>query len=144
MRKIVFQALTLIFVLMSSARAGVLEIVITEGIDTARPIAVVPFEWKGEGQPPGNLTDVIAADLRRSGRFNPIPTTAMPQRPTKDGDIDYSAWAKMGVEAVLVGTVEPYSVDRYMVKFELVDVLRGQITGGNAQMVARWGISAKQ
>lgn len=135
MRKIVFQALTLIFVLMSSARAGVLEIVITEGIDTARPIAVVPFEWKGEGQPPGNLTDVIAADLRRSGRFNPIPTTAMPQRPTKDGDIDYSAWAKMGVEAVLVGTVEPYSVDRYMVKFELVDVLRGQITGGNAQML---------
>ncbi|KTG24144.1 translocation protein TolB [Idiomarina sp. WRN-38] len=135
MRKIVFQALALLFVVMSSARAGVLEIVITEGIDTARPIAVVPFEWKGEGQPPGNLTEVIAADLRRSGRFNPIPTTAMPQRPTKDGDIDYSAWAKMGVEAVLVGSVEPYSVDRYMVKFELVDVLRGQITGGNAQML---------
>lgn len=135
MRKIVFQAIALLFVVMSSARAGVLEIVITEGIDTARPIAVVPFEWKGEGQPPGNLTEVIAADLRRSGRFNPIPTTAMPQRPTKDGDIDYSAWAKMGVEAVLVGSVEPYSVDRYMVKFELVDVLRGQITGGNAQML---------
>ena len=135
MRKIVFQALALLFVVMSSARAGVLEIVITEGIDTARPIAVVPFEWKGEGQPPGNLTEVIAADLRRSGRFNPIPTTAMPQRPTKDGDIDYSAWAKMGIEAVLVGSVEPYSVDRYMVKFELVDVLRGQITGGNAQML---------
>lgn len=135
MKKIVFQAIALLFVVMSSARAGVLEIVITEGIDTARPIAVVPFEWKGEGQPPGNLTDVIAADLRRSGRFNPIPTTAMPQRPTKDGDIDYSAWAKMGVEAVLVGSVEPYSVDRYMVKFELVDVLRGQITGGNAQML---------
>ncbi len=135
MRKIVFQALALLFVVMSSARAGVLEIVITEGIDTARPIAVVPFEWKGEGKPPGNLTEVIAADLRRSGRFNPIPTTAMPQRPTKDGDIDYSAWAKMGVEAVLVGSVEPYSVDRYMVKFELVDVLRGQITGGNAQML---------
>ena len=52
MRKIVFQALALLFVVMSSARAGVLEIVITEGIDTARPIAVVPFEWKGEGQPP--------------------------------------------------------------------------------------------
>lgn len=135
MKKIVFQAIALLFVVMSSARAGVLEIVITEGIDTARPIAVVPFEWKGEGQPPGNLTDVIAADLRRSGRFNPIPTTAMPQRPTKDGDIDYSAWAKMGVEAVLVGSVEPYSVDRYMVKFELIDVLRGQITGGNAQML---------
>ncbi|ASG66230.1 Tol-Pal system beta propeller repeat protein TolB [Idiomarina piscisalsi] len=135
MKKIVLQAIALLFVVMSSARAGVLEIVITEGIDTARPIAVVPFEWKGEGQPPGNLTDVIAADLRRSGRFNPIPTTAMPQRPTKDDDIDYSAWAKMGVEAVLVGSVEPYSVDRYMVKFELIDVLRGQITGGNAQML---------
>ncbi|MCP1339887.1 Tol-Pal system beta propeller repeat protein TolB [Idiomarina sp. M1R2S28] len=135
MKNILIKSILLFVALTAFVRAGVLEIVITEGIDTARPIAVVPFQWKGEGQVPNELTDVIAADLMRSGKFNPIPVTAMPQRPAADDEIDYSAWAKMGVEAILVGSIEPYSVDRYMVKFEVIDVLRGQITGGNSQML---------
>ncbi|OIM99596.1 Tol-Pal system beta propeller repeat protein TolB [Idiomarina sp. MD25a] len=135
MKKLFLNLCILVMAVTSTARAGVLEIVITEGIDSARPIAVVPFKWLGDGEAPGNLTDVIAADLTRSGKFNPIPQSAMPQYPVNDEELDYSAWAKMGVEAVLMGTVEPYSVDRYMVKFQLVDVLRGQITGGNAQML---------
>ncbi|EKE80785.1 Tol-Pal system beta propeller repeat protein TolB [Idiomarina xiamenensis] len=120
---------------MQVARASVLEIVITEGIDSARPIAVVPFKWKGTGPAPAGLTDVIAADLMRSGKFNPIPTAAMPQQPASDQQMDYSSWASMGVEAVLVGSIEEYSIDRYMVQFQLIDVLRGQITGGKAQML---------
>lgn len=135
MKKLFINTLLFFFVLTSSVRAGVLEIVITEGMDTARPIAVVPFKWLGDGPAPGQLTEVIAADLTRSGKFNPIPASAMPQQPSNDGELDYAAWAKLGVEAVLMGTIEPYSVDRYMVKFQLVDVLRGQITGGNAQML---------
>ena len=132
--KAVNQHIVVFFVLTASARAGVLEIVITEGMDTARPIAVVPFKWLGDGPAPGNLTDVIAADLTRSGKFNPIPQSAMPQQPANDGELDYSAWAKLGVEAVLMGTIEPYSVDRYMVKFQLVDVCADK-SPANAQML---------
>lgn len=117
-------------VLLSPAKAS-LEIVITEGIDSARPIAVVPFAWKGTGPKPAGLTEVVAADLMRSGKFNPIPLTAMPQQPSISAEIDYAAWAGLGVEAVLVGTIEPHSIDRYTVSFEVVDVLRGQITSGS-------------
>lgn len=110
-----------------------LEIVITEGIDGARPIAVVPFEWRGDGEAPYNFTEVVTADLMRSGRFNPIALDQMPQQPNIDGDMDYQAWAREGIEAVLVGYVEPTSVGRYRVTYELIDPLRGQITGGGAQ-----------
>src|SRR5690554_627579 len=116
-------------VMLTPAKAA-LEIVITEGMDSARPIAVVPFRWKGTGPAPVELTEVVAADLMRSGRFNPIPVTAMPQRPSTASEIDYPRWASLGVEAVLVGTIEPAGVGRYSVTFEIVDVLRGQITGG--------------
>jgi TolB protein len=125
------------FILSISFRSfAALEIVITEGIDTSRPIGVVPFKWVGEGVMPEKLTQVIAADLRRSGKFNPIDLADMPQYPTTDADIDYSAWASKGIEAVLVGSVESSGIDRYSVSYDLVDVLRGQITGGQSQMLS--------
>lgn len=134
MKKLIILLLSL-SVLASPLARGALEIVITEGIDTARPIAVVPFRWKGDGPPPGDIASVVAADLMRSGKFNPIPAAAMPQQPSANGEVDYAAWAGLGVEAIVVGTVEEYSVDRYTIKFEVIDVLRGQITGGGSQML---------
>ncbi|MFQ3196502.1 MAG: TolB protein [Paraglaciecola sp.] len=121
---------------MSFNSYSALEIVITEGIDTARPVAVVPFSWNGPGSMPEELTEVIAADLRRSGKFNPIDVASMPQQPHTDKDLDYGAWTSTGVEAVVVGSVEPAGPDRYRVSFELIDVMRGQITGGRAQMLS--------
>lgn len=110
-----------------------LEIVITEGVNTARPIAIVPFKYNGTAQLPLNLTEIIAADLMRSGKFNPIKVEDMPQLPQSDSEIDYSSWVSTGVEAVLVGTIEDETLDRFTVSFELIDVLRGQITGGKVQ-----------
>ena len=132
--KSVFLSLLLISASFNSFSA--LEIVITEGVDTSRPIGVVPFKWVGEGVMPERLTRVISADLRRSGKFNPIDASDMPQFPSTDNDVDYSAWAAKGVEAVLVGTVEASGIDRYSVSYELIDVLRGQITGGQSQMLS--------
>jgi TolB protein len=128
--------LLLMLSVMSLRSFAALEIVITEGIDTSRPIGVVPFKWIGEGVMPEKLTSVIAADLRRSGKFNPINAADMPQYPATDKDVDYSAWASKGVEAILVGTVESSGIDRYTVNYELIDVLRGQITGGQSQILS--------
>lgn len=56
-------------------------IVIDEGVDSARPIAVVPFKWNGPGSAPADVADIVA-DLRNSGKFNPIAVDRMPQQPT--------------------------------------------------------------
>lgn len=121
---------------LSGQASATLEIVITEGVDSARPIAVVPFKWAGAEPLPENMSRIISADLRRSGKFNPISEFSMPQRPSQDGEVDYSAWAAQGVEAILVGEIKPYSDNRYLVNFELIDVIRGQLTGGEAQILS--------
>ncbi|MFY8283807.1 Tol-Pal system beta propeller repeat protein TolB [Pseudoalteromonas sp. SSMSWG5] len=124
--------------------SAALEIVITDGIDGARPIAVVPFKYQGVGPIPEELNKVIAADLMRSGKFKPIDVANMPQLPGKDADVDYGAWVNQGVEAVLVGQVEQQPGGRYLVKYELIDVIRGQITGGQTKMMANGKLMQSQ
>lgn len=126
----------LCLLIASSQLFAALEIFITEGVNSARPIGVVPFKYIGVGQAPGDISDVIAADLRRSGKFNPIATINMPQKPSKDGEVDYGAWAQEGIEAIVVGQIEQQTGGRYLVSYELIDVLRGQLTGGQTQMLS--------
>lgn len=114
-----------------SARAA-LDIVITGGMDTARPVAVLPFTFEG-GDQPMQPAEVISDDLRNSGKFSPLALSAMPEQPTSVDNIHYQAWATKGVEAVVMGTVKPYGQDKYLVSFDLVDVVRGQAIGGNME-----------
>jgi len=121
-----------------------LEIVITEGVDSARPIAIVPFKFEGVGELPMQLSDVIAADLTRSGKFKPLSFVDLPQMPSTDEDIDYDAWVSKGVEAVLVGSITQQPGGRYLVKYELIDVIRAQITGGETRMMTNGQLMKSQ
>lgn len=116
-----------------SVNAATNEIIITGGTDSARPIGVVPFKYIGSATSPENLSEVIASDLQRSGKFRPLKLSNMPQFPTTDTEIDYKAWAEKGIDMVVVGSVEASGLNQYLVTFELVDVLRAQATGGQAK-----------
>jgi len=119
-----------ITIVLSSSAYADLVIEITEGIKR-RPIAVVPFGWNGDGaEPPLDVAKVISDDLTRSGRFAPIPIGDMLQMPTEGADVDFDDWAILGVEAVVIGTIEQTGENAYNVQFQLFDVFaRDQLVG---------------
>jgi TolB protein len=118
--------LSISIIMFSTQAAARLEILITEGINSARPIAVIPFKWLGNGEKPENFADIIAADLQRSGQFSPIAIDKMPNTPSKSAGLNYATWHKMGVEALLMGEVSPApEAGKYIVTYELVDVVVG-------------------
>ncbi len=111
------------------ARAD-LTIEITEGVEGALPIAVVPFGWQGKEQPIEDVADIISADLHRSGRFKALPQVDMLARPTTGDEVEFRDWRGLGVDNLVVGQVQPNGVSGYIVRFQLFDVYRGeQLTG---------------
>lgn len=120
--------MALVLVTACSSASARLEILITEGVNSARPIAVVPFKWLGQGKKPQNFSEIIAADLQRSGKFNPLSINNMPKTPSTSAEVDYAAWTKLGIEAIVMGEVKPDTKPgHYIVTFELLDVLTGNV-----------------
>ncbi|TCP95115.1 TolB protein [Cricetibacter osteomyelitidis] len=126
--------LALVGMLISSIATAEVRIVIDEGVDSARPIAVVPFKWNGPGSAPANIGEIVAADLRNSGKFNPIDVSKMPQQPSSAGEVDSAAWSALGIDAVVVGQITPSS-GGFNIAYQLVDTIgaTGQPGGVLAQ-----------
>ncbi|MEJ2395406.1 MAG: Tol-Pal system beta propeller repeat protein TolB [Candidatus Thiodiazotropha sp.] len=107
-----------------------LTIEITEGVEGALPIAVVPFGWQGPASPPVDVAGVINADLQRSGRFKTIPQGDMLSRPTSAEEIEFKDWRALDTENLVIGQVRPMGTGGYEIRFQLFDVYKGeQLTG---------------
>jgi len=116
-------------------------IIITEGVNTAKPIAVVPFKWNGNGAPPQKIEEIIASDLRNSGKFNPIDTRKMPQLPESASAVIPKEWSDIGIDAVVVGSIQPDTSGNYLISYQLVDTVNnpGAILAQNQYSIAaRW------
>jgi len=105
---------------------AVLNIEITEGMEGALPMAVVPFAWTGATPLPHDIATVVSADLARSGRFAPLALNRLPARPTQTTQVDYAAWRGTGAESLVIGRVRPREGSGFVVEFQLLDVPRGQ------------------
>lgn len=114
-------AVVLLAVVATAAHAE-LQIEISQGIDKAVPIAVVPFG----GESPLDVAGVVAADLKRSGRFAPMERGDMLQRPTTGAEVNFGDWRIQGAEVLVIGRMVPTAVGQYEIQFQVFDVLRGE------------------
>lgn len=113
-------------------------IVIDEGVDGARPIAVVPFA----GSAPEDVAKIVADDLRNSGKFNPIAVSQMPQKPTSVSEVNPEAWSALGIDAIVVGQVVP-SGNGYSITYQLVDTVGATGTPGAVLMQNSYTVTNK-
>jgi TolB protein len=79
MRKIINSFLLLVMMLMPFSAFAMLSMELTQGVSGAIPIAVVPFANASLASQ--NVSNIIAADLRNSGRFKVFGKNALEQFP---------------------------------------------------------------
>ncbi len=113
------------------AATAALTIEITQGAEGAMPVAVVPFGWEGAGAPPAeDVSAIIAADLKRSGRFGVLPEADILSRPHSGAQVDFREWQLLGRDALVVGSMKANGPGGYLIQFQLFDVLRGEQLAG--------------
>ena len=111
-----------------SKAEDLLTVKITKGVEGAMPIAIVPF---GTSVPLSvDIAQVVADDLRRSGRFQPMSPSEMPSQPHTLAEVNFADWKRLGMDNLVVGQVMPSPAGEYQVEFRLADVYSGTQTLG--------------
>jgi TolB protein len=129
MRKILLTVL--LYLVHLQVIAAPLTIQITEGAQGALPIAVVPFAWQGSGSGPSqDISEIIRADLARSGLFKPMPVGDMLARPKERKEVSFKDWRVLRMENLVVGQVQSNGAGGYLVRFQLFDVFKQEQLAG--------------
>lgn len=108
-------------VFSASAAHAELLIRITEGADSAIPIAVVPFSESGAVPPGDKVSSIVQSDLSMSGEFRSLPAEKMLSLPSKREEVFFRDWRLLGQRYVLVGELTQTG-DRVSARYELFDV----------------------
>lgn len=131
-----FLLFSLLFSGMALQARAELVIEITQGKQSAIPMAVVPFKWKGDAALPENVAQIVANDLGRSGYFKSLPQTEMLSLPNSEEEIFYRDWELMKQDYLVVGDINDDGRGGYEINFKLIDVntrtalMNQKLTGG--------------
>ncbi len=132
--KLNFILVILSLLTISSPVRAELTIDITLWLDNALRIAVIPFEWRGPGKHPLKMTEVISADLKRSGQFAPMKVADMIETPHSSDEVNYASWRNSKMKYVVIGKIKSLARGSYQIQFQLLDVEKGtQLTGHSFQ-----------
>lgn len=108
------------------------DIVVDQGTRNPIPIAITNLTGAGSGAASGaQISQVIAADLERSGLFRPISSQAFIEQVTNgDATPRFPDWRQINAQAIMTGTITPTGAGRVRVAFRLWDALgETQIAG---------------
>ncbi len=125
-----------LWVFVSSGAWAQLTIVVTGFGSDQTPVAILPL--KGEEALPQKVTEVVAADLQRSGRFKLIDSGGVSPIPSEPGELQFPTFKARGADAVVIGSVSPMPNGNWDVRFRLMDVAKQtQLTGFAYQVTAQ-------
>jgi TolB protein len=97
---------------------------------TQIPIAVAGF--RGEDTSPQKITQIVAADLERSGQFRSLSLGAVLDEVSRP---DFVPIRQKPADALLTGSVSRMADGRFDVRFRLWDAVKGQDMGGQSYVV---------
>jgi len=114
------------FLLGAASTSADLRIEVTQGVDNAVRVGVVPFKYPARISLPESVHEVVDADLTLSGRFETLPVKQMLSLPTRAEDVLARDWRLQGVEYLVMGEMERLEYG-FRLRFELYNVFKQSV-----------------
>lgn len=122
----VFGVVTMLF---AGSALAQLRVDITRGVVEPIPIAILPFtgDASDASRIGRDISDVVRADLERSGLFRPVDTRAFESgQPPIDALPQFVQWRQLNAQALVVGRTGNLPDGKLRVEFRLWDVFAEQ------------------
>ena len=97
---------------------------------TQRPLALAAF--REEGKTPVAVSQVIRADLERSGLFRVMPAAGVVD---ENSPVNLGDWKAAGADALVAGSVTRLADGRFDARFKLWDAVKGSELVGQSNVV---------
>ncbi len=117
-------SLSLLLLMWLSPAMAEFTIEITQGMDNPTRIAISPITQSGKALSE-DVSNIVSADLERSGLFSSIPRQNMLSFPATLKDVYLRDWRILGAEYLVVGDVVDRG-GRYQITFSLQEVTGGR------------------
>jgi TolB protein len=125
-----FKRIVILSLVLFSSLTFALDLELTQGINSALPIAINSFGADSAGH---ELTSIINSDLRLSGQFKIIANPL-----GYEGPSSVTAWRQAGADSLVTGQVSKIGSNRYDISFELLDA----VAQGRLLMKKNYQVSA--
>ena len=125
-----FRSIFLLLALACTGAQAQLSIEITGGGANQIPIGVMRFA--GEQVLSQNISDIVEADLQRSGRFRMLFAGNVDPLPSEMAQVNFSDWKNRNADALVIGSVARLADGRFEARFRLLDVPKQTQLGGVA------------
>ncbi len=127
---VVLRTTLLLLALLACSAQAQLSIEITGGGANQIPIGVLRFA--GEQVLSQNISDIVEADLQRSGRFRMLFAGNVDPLPTEAAQVNFGDWKSRSADALVIGSVVRLADGRFEARFRLFDVPKQTQIGGVA------------
>ena len=120
----------LVLALIAATAQAQLSIEITGGGANQIPIGVLRFV--GEEALSQRISDIVEADLQRSGRFRMLFAGNVEPLPSEVAQVNFGDWKNRNADALVIGSVVRLADGRFEARFRLLDVPKQTQIGGVA------------
>jgi TolB protein len=117
----------------ATARAQLTIEIIGGGSDQI-PITVLPLAAEDKFQQ--RISEVISADLSRSGRFRVQDIGSVRPLPSEPNEVNYRYWKNRGSQSLVIGKVTPRQDGKVEVRFRMMDTAKESQVVGYAYTIA--------
>lgn len=129
----------IVLMLLASVSQAELFIEITQGKQSAMPIAVVPFAWQGDSPLVEDISAIVQNNLSNSGYFRTLAPSGMISQPSVVADVVFNDFQRLRQDFIVIGRIDQ-SDQGYAIEFHVLDVhqrleiLRHRVRGNEQQL----------